>query len=82
MKESEYRKIKKLREKWIEVQRTVAIVPIIATVKPKATKNQSKHFSATESFGPNNFKCAAAGKMTLTAIKKEVRNHDFKIASG
>mmetsp|Transcript_1061 Transcript_1061/g.1855 ORF Transcript_1061/g.1855 Transcript_1061/m.1855 type:complete len:107 (+) Transcript_1061:213-533(+) len=48
----------------------VAIVPTTANIKPPIMNNQSVTFSQTGRCGPNSFKCAAAGKTTLTSIEQ------------
>lgn len=46
----------------------VAIVPTTATMPPPKINSQSMSLSRIDKVAPNNFKCAAAGKMTDTIM--------------
>lgn len=56
------------REREKDSPQTVAMVPTTATNPPTKMRTQSNTISVLESFSPNNCKCAAAGKITDTAM--------------
>lgn len=49
-----------------------------AMTEPKTTKIQSTIFSVIDNLGPNSFKCAAAGKIQLTAIVQIIPTREHK----